>query len=316
MQLRLDPLLPESLAPSISSACQRRPPPTVIAVCSADPLLSDEACTVVRRVLREQGFTERESDTPDRSFDWRSWLANAHSPSLFSARRLLELRLPTGRPGIEGGKTLIAWAHAGSDQAMLLLRLPRLDRALSGTAWFSAVSEQGVVVSAPDMPSSSLPTWIAGRLKAQGLSAEPAAISWLAARCEGNLSAAHQEILKLAFIPRANAEEPITLEQMQASATDQARFNPFTLGETLLGRDAQRSLRVIRALREEGEALPILVWSVAQACRRLPPDQSLPALQALARIDTMVKGLSSEDPWMALERLALSLARPASMQTS
>jgi DNA polymerase-3 subunit delta len=99
---------------------------------------------------------------------------------------------------------------------------------------------------------------------------------------------------------------------MQAAVTDHARFNPFQVGDTLVAGDAARSLRVLRGLREEGEALPILVWSVAQACRRLPAQRAGPALRALGRIDTMVKGLHGEDPWVALEQLALQLAHPSS----
>lgn len=310
MQLRFDPTRPERLSDQLTPLTRRQPLASIWAIAGADPLLSDEAAGTVRLALQALGFTERSSDTPDRSFDWRDWISQAKSASLFGDKKLLELRLPTGKPGAEGGKVLTVWAAEVPHEAVLLLRLPRIDKTLGQTAWFKALCDQGVLISIPDLSATDLPHWIRLRMEALGLQAEASAIQWLASRCEGNLVAAHQEIQKLAYLPREDASRPILLAEMQTATTDQARFNPFQLGETLVAGDARRSLRVLRGLREEGEPLPLLVWSVAQACRRLPTLRARPALETLAAIDTMAKGLSPDDPWVALEQLALDLARP------
>ena len=311
MQLRFDPLRPEAftgrLATALGQASGR-----VWAICSADPLLQTEAADALRAALRAGGCDERTTDTPDRSFGWQAWLESARMPSLFASQRLVELRLPTGKPGIEGAKTLSAWAQNPPAETTLLLLLPRLDRTLAGAAWFKQVEQASTVVNVPDVSAADLPAWVQARLSQHGLSATPEAVRWLASRCEGNLAAGHQEILKLTHLPPAPGDEArIDLARMQAAVTDHARFNPFTVGDTLVAGDAARSLRVLRGLREEGEALPILVWSVAQACRRLPAPRAGPALRSLGRIDTMVKGLHGEDPWVALEQLALQLAQPS-----
>lgn len=310
MQLRFDPTRPDTLAQQLAPLAQRQPTASTWVVAGDDPLLADEAALSLRRQLQALGFTERASDTPDRSFDWKGWLGHAQSASLFAEKKLLELRLPTGKPGTEGAKALTAWASMEPIEAVLLLHLPRVDKTLAQAAWFKAVQDHGVVVTIPDLQAADMPRWIRSRLQAVGLQAEPAAIDWLASRCEGNLVAAHQDIQKLAYLPRAQADAPIGLAEMQSVTTDQARFNPFQLGDTLIAGDARRSLRVLRSLKEEGEPLPILVWSVSQACRRLGTERARPALEALARIDTMAKGLSPDDPWVALEQLALDLARP------
>jgi len=309
MQLRLDPRRAEAFEAELAKALPRAN--RVCALSSNDPLLLSEAADALRRVLRLSGFTERAFDTTDRFFSWADWLAQAGAPSLFEDQKLIELRLPTGRPGVEGGKAILSWVQSPPEGRFLLLHLPSLDSTAQKTAWVQAISSQSLLVVVAELPAAELPNWIVGRLARQGLRAEAEAVRWLAQQCEGNLTAAHQEILKLGAIPRSQPQSAITLQEMQSAASDQARFSPYALGEVLTAGDAKRSLRVIRTLREEGEPLTLLVWSAAQACRRLPPSRSGPALQALGRIDTMIKGLSpGQDPWLALERLALSLAQP------
>lgn len=309
MQLRLDPRRSEAFGAEFTKALPRAN--RVCALSGDDPLLLSEAADALRRVLRLGGFTERTSDTTDRFFPWARWLAEANTASLFDDQKLIELRLPTGRPGVEGGKAIQSWVQSPPEGRFLLLHLPRLDFPAQKTAWVQALSSQALLVTLGDLPPAELPNWIIGRLALQGLRAEPEAVRWLAQQCEGNLTAAHQEILKLGAVPRSQPESPLTLAEMQSAVSDQARFSPYALGEVLTAGDAKRSLRVIRTLREEGEPLTLLVWSAAQACRRLPPRRSGPALQALSRIDTMVKGISpGQDPWLALERLALFLAQP------
>ncbi len=309
MQLRLDPRRGETYESELARALSGAH--GVCAVSGDDPLLLSEAVDALRRVLKRLGFTERETETTDRSFPWASWVAQASMGSLFAEQKLIELRLPTGKPGVEGAKAIQGWVNAPPGGRFLLLHLPRLDGPGQKSAWVQAIVSQSLLVIVPDLPAADMPAWIQARLARQNLTATPEAIRWLAQQCEGNLTAAHQEILKLGALPRSQPQRPIDLGEMQAVSSDHARFNPFSLGEVLTSGDARRSLRVIRTLREEGEPLPLLIWSAAQACRRLPPRRAGPALQALSRIDTMVKGLAyGQDPWMALERLALTLAQP------
>ena len=309
MQLRFDPLRPEAARPKIAAAIGHARG-RIFAICGQDPLLQTEAADLTRAALRDAGFDERTLDVPDRGFNWQEWLSNANTPSLFSARRLTECRLATGKPGVEGGKVLTAWSQSPPPDNTLLILLPRLDRQLASAAWFKEIDAAGTVVTVSDIQTADLPTWLRTRLSRHGLEVTPEALRWLASRCEGNLSAAEQEILKLTHLPPSRAGRiAIDLEDMQAAVTDHARFNPFQVGDTLVAGDAARSLRVLRGLREEGEALPLLIWSVAQSCRRLPIDLAAVALRSLGRIDTMVKGLCAEDPWVALEQLAMQLAQ-------
>lgn len=309
MQLRLDPRRSEAFESEFSRLL---PQSRGVCVLSGDdPLLMTEAADALRKVLRQNGFVDRESEVTDRSFPWSSWLAQASTGSLFADLKLLELRLPTGRPGVEGAKALQAWVQSPPEGRFLVLHLPRLDRAGQNTAWAQALSSQALWAQMGDLALADMPSWIQSRLARQKLTASADAVRWLVQQCEGNLTAAHQEIMKLGALPRSQPDSPISLQEMQDAISDHARFNPFSLGEVLTAGDARRSLRVIRTLREEGEALPMLVWSAAQACRKLPARRAGPALQALSRIDTMAKGLAhGQDPWMALERLALFLAHP------
>jgi DNA polymerase-3 subunit delta len=310
MQIRLDPKKPELLTSQLTSKFSSPDAvPGSWAITGDDPLLTTEAADLVRAFLRQQGFDERLSDTTDRSFDWRGWLADANAPSLFANRRILELRLPTGKPGTEGNKALSAWAQSPAPDTAVVLLLPRADRTMIATGWFTAFTSHGLVITVPELQISDLPGWIAARLAKAGLTADPQAIAVLATKSEGNLAAAHQEILKLAYLPRKNPQAPISAAEMQEAVTDAARFSPFQLGDAFLAGDAKRSLRMLRGLREEGEALPLLIWSVSNSVRRLPVERATDALRELGRIDTMAKGLLAEDPWMALERLALSLSR-------
>jgi DNA polymerase-3 subunit delta len=317
---------------------------TVWVISGDDPLLTGEAADALRGFFKEQGVSERQLEFPDRSFDWKGWLAESATGSLFSERRLMDLRLPTGRPGTEGSKALQAWCEKPPDQVVLLVSLPRADRAMLGSAWMTALERAGQHVIVPELYRSDLPNWISQRLRAQGLSATPDALQWIADRCEGNLIAAHQEILRLALHGQLEGQT-LSLENLQGQIAHAARFNPFQVGETILAGDARRALRVLRGLKEEGEPLPLILWAIAEdlrmvartqqltdqgrsadaalreariprhkerlvasACRRMPLAKTLRALRQAAEVDTIVKGLKADDPWITLERLALDYA--------
>jgi DNA polymerase-3 subunit delta len=231
------------------------------------------------------------------------------SASLFAQRRIVELRLPTGKPGLEGAKALAQWTTNPTPDTALVLLLPRLDKALSVTSWMTKVAAHGLAWQVESITSGQMRTWLESRLAQYSLRAEPQALAFMATRFEGNLAAAHQEIVKLGFLPRERPDAPLCLSELEDLLTDQARFSPFQVGDLLCGNNPSRAIRVLRGLKEEGEPLPLILWSAAQSCRRLPVGRAGLALRELSRIDTMIKGLSREDPWLALERLAMRLSR-------
>ena len=190
----------------------------------------------------------------------------------------------------------------------MILQLPRLDKALGSAAWMGKISAHGVVVVADNLPPAQFGRWIEARLSQSGLTASREAVQFMTRQFEGNLSAAHQEIFKMGFLPRPEPVSPISLQEVQTLLADQSRFTPFQFGDLLCAKNPARAIRVLRGLKEEGEPLPLILWSAAQACRRLPPDHAGFALRELSRVDTMVKGLNREDPWLALERLVLKLS--------
>jgi DNA polymerase III subunit delta len=340
MQHRLDIRSTEGIARLLALV---KPSP-VWAISGDDPLLTGETADALREHFKTQGITERQVEIPDRSFDWKNWLAHGATGSLFADQRLMDLRLPTGKPGIEGSKAIQGWCASPPDTVTLLVSIPRADRTMLASSWLSAIDRVGHLIIVPEMGRSELPGWISHRLRARGLTATPDAISWICDQCEGNLIAAHQEILKLAL--HTNRQEAtLTVDDVKSLIADVARFNPFTLGESILSGDQARALRMLRGLKAEGEPLPLLLWSVAEdlrmvartqqltasgrsmdialreariprhkerlvaaACRRASPAKTWRVLRQAAEVDTMIKGLKADDPWVALERLALEYA--------
>ncbi len=277
-----------------------------------DPVLMQSARIAVRDGLARAGITEREAQTTDRSFDWQGWLSQGQAGSLFAERRLVELTLPTGKPGVSGGKALVAWASAPPEGVVLVVSMPAPDRTQAATPWFKALCAAGERVEVPSLGLAELARWIQTSLQAEGLTIEPEALRWAAEQCENNSAAAQQLITKLSHLPRAVDAGPVGRSELEGLLTDQARFSAFAAGDLLLQGPLARSLRMLRGLRDEGEPLPLILWSVSQAARRLPEGQSGALLSELARIDTMIKGLSRDDPWLALERIALRLHTPRS----
>lgn len=328
LETRLDELLVKGLPP-------------VFVVSGDEPLLSDEAAAVIRAALRRIGVTERQAFQVEGGFDWGQWLAGFDSLSLFASRRLVELRLPSGKPGAEGARALEAWCTRPPADTWLLVLLPRLDRATQSAKWFAALEKTGVVVT-PQPPSlAELPAWIGERLARLGLKADRATLAFLAERVEGNLLAAHQEVEKLALLLPPG---PVGLDAVRAAVLDVARFEAGQLPETLLKGDGLRLLRILQGLKEEGESPLLALWvltqelrtlyrlaqalrrgeTLAQACsrlkvwdsrqpliaqalRRLDADTLGRALLTAARIDRAAKGLAREDAWDLLRRLALAL---------
>ena len=239
-----------------------------------EPLLIQEAADAIRAVARGQGFAERSSHTVSGTrFDWSAVLAAGGSLSLFSEKQLLELRIPSGKPGKDGAQavTELAQRSRGADDTLTLILLPRLDKATQSSAWFGALDSLGVTLQVESVGRNALPQWIAQRLAAQGqrvLAGEEGqrTLQFFADRVEGNLLAAHQEIQKLALL---FAPGELGFEQVESAVLNVARYDVFKLSEAVLGGQSRRVARMLDGLQAEGEAEVLVHYTLSEDIRAL-----------------------------------------------
>jgi DNA polymerase-3 subunit delta len=340
MQLRLD-ALETHLAKGLAG---------LYVVYGDEHLLAQEACDRIRATARAAGYTDRSVFTVERGFDWSSLLGASQSMSLFGDRQLVELRIPSGKPGKEGADALKALAAAVNPDVLTMVSLPRLDATTQKAAWFTALAER-----------AQLPNWVGQRLSQQGQRVAAGeegrrALQFIAERVEGNLLAAHQEIQKLGLLYPAGV---LSFEQVQDAVLNVARYDVFKLNEAMLAGDVGRLARMLDGLRGEGEAAVLVLWAVVEEVRTLlrikrgvaagkplamltrenrvwgPRERLIgPALSRVteaalekglalaAKLDRQVKGLSGgtpgnhrndppPDPWDGLFELAMTVASPA-----
>ncbi len=302
-----------------------------------DILLLDEARGAVMRQARQAGVAERLRFEADARFDWHALKQVSANLSLFAERRLIDLRLPSGKPGKEGADFLKSLA--ASEQAnptvsgdIWVISLPKLDATTQKSVWFTALSDAATTVIFWPIPLRDLPRWIEQRAGAAGLQLELDAAQLMADRVEGNLLAAKQELDKLALL---NLPNPISAAQLLATIMDQSRFNPFDLGDALLEGDRTRAAHLLGRLKEEGAEVILILWVLsrelrllasleepaaverlpvpkgrkplyARAARRAPSSHWLKLLGRCAEIDRSIKGLGTGEPWQMLDRVALA----------
>ena len=284
-----------------------------------EQLLVNEALDALRTAAVRQGCDERESFTVERGFDWSTLVGSLSMRSLFSAGKLIVLRLPTAAPGDEGSRALRELAARPAEGNVVAVVTPKLTSAIAKSAWVTALKKDGVYVELRPPSSMELPRWIAGRLKAAKLGCDEDGAQLLAARIEGNLLAAQQEIDKLSLQYPGGAQ--LSLAQIQAAVADGARYDVFQLGDAALAGDISRAIRILNGLREEGVAAPLVLWALVRevlvlvdAGMRAGRDLSLEqAVQAAgvwsSRVGTYVQALRGRKP-SSLRRL-LSMAREA-----
>lgn len=302
-----------------------------------------EAADAVRAKARADGIGEREVfDADGRDFDWGQLSSTFNAPSLFSSRRLIELRLPSGKPGKEGAEVISAFCAQPPSDVVLLITAGEWSKAHQGK-WAEAVGRVGVLSVAWAVKPHELGDWIERRLRTKGLRAEPAAVQRLSERVEGNLLAAAQEIDKLALLADG---QTLDVARMESLVADAARYDVFRLGEAAFSGQPQAVLRMLAGLRGEGEAvaalMPILIrellltaglarvqaaggnlagemkskgiWESRQApfkraLQRHPDPRRWERFVAEAsQVDRMAKGRAEGDPWLALERLLVAVA--------
>ena len=313
-----------------------------------EPLAAQEAADAIRAAARAAGHSERNVYTVQGRYNWQSIFSGSDNLSLFAERRLTEIRVPSGKPGIDGAKALETYAAKLPADTLTLISLPGLDWKAMKSRWFTTLAAAGVVVEARPLDRSRLPGWIERRLIKQGLRAEHAALEFLADQVEGNLLAAQQEIDKLALLLPAGA---VTLADVEHAVVDVSRLEADALADALYAGDGARFAQIVIDLRDAGEAVPAILWQVTsavglllrlklaivqgdslpglmrtlwgrdkqrapqieRALKRLDLARIEAALVDLALVDRQAKGLERVgDPWDTLLRMGLALAQPNS----
>jgi DNA polymerase-3 subunit delta len=268
-----------------------------------EPLLQQEALDALRTTAREQGYTERNVYTvAGAHFDWGEVLAAGGSMSLFADKQLIEIRIPSGKPGKDGSTALqhIAELAVGNDSTLTVVLLPRLDKATKSSAWFAALENNGISVQIDPIERHVLPTWIAQRLGAQQQrvaegEAGQHTLQFFAERVEGNLLAAHQEIQKLALLYPAGE---LSFEQVERAVLNVARYDVFKLSEAVLSGQPLRVQRMLDGLKAEGEAEVLVHYTLAEEIRALKRVKD-----AMASGKALPMALREQRIWGPRERL-------------
>ncbi len=307
-----------------------------------EPLQLMEAGDAIRRYARENDYGEREVIHVESGFDWNNLLAASGSMSLFAERRLLELRLPTGKPGKEGGAVLADYAANPPPDTLLLIISGKIERASQNSKWYKALDSAGATLTVWPIDPPALPGWVSQRMRSRGMQPTPEAAQLLAERVEGNMLAAAQEVEKLLLL---YGEGEIGAEQVEEGVADSARYDIFELVDTALLGDVPRATRVMQGLRGEGVEPILVLWALlreiramaqmaAEMARGLGADQAMAGqrvwdkrkppvraglqrhnlnrwqllLRRAGRIDRMIKGVEAGNPWDELLQLALLMA--------
>jgi len=231
-----------------------------------EPLLVQEACDAIRTQMRTNDFNSREILHVDRSFDWGQVLMLGNSMSLFAERKIIELRMPTGKPGDEGRKVLAEYIANPPDDTVLLIITGKLDKGTQNTKWFKALEHAGVFIQVWPVEPKQLPGWIIQRANKKGMKIGHDAVQVLAERVEGNLLAAMQELEKLFLLYGTDA---ISAEMVTRAVADSARFDVFGLVDSALEGESARTVRILNGLRSEGVEPVLILWALAREIRGL-----------------------------------------------
>jgi len=325
---------------------------SLYALSSDEPLLVTELADALRAAARRLGFSERTSLTLDARSDWSTALAATQNVSLFGERSLIELHIPSGKPGKSGADALTRLARLAREgqlaDALIFIILPRLDRTTRNTKWAQALFDAACGIEVASVTRAMLPSWIGQRLAQQRQTLTPDTLEWMADKVEGNLLAAHQEILKLGLL---HPEGEIPRAQVEQAVLNVARYDVFGLRDAMLAGDGEKAAIMLAGLRAEGEALPLVLWAVGdevrllarlasvtqqrsnadmtaelrrqrvfgqreallrQALRRVPLRHWPAFVQHAHDVDRLIKGLPAPgrlaDPWEELLRLVLRVA--------
>jgi DNA polymerase III subunit delta len=333
-------LYPEKLAAALQQSLL-----PVYLVSGDEPLLLQECCDLIRQQARAQGCTDRELlDAGSSSFNWHDILHSATSMSLFAERKLIELRLPSGKPGAEGSKALCEYLDICSGEDVLLIISGKIDKQSTNSKWYKALDKAGATIQIWPVDARNLPRWLQQRVQSAGMGIDPDALQLLCERVEGNLLAAVQEVEKLKLLAQ---DSQITAQTVTAAVSDNARYNLFDMADNALKGDASAGLRMLHGLRAEGTEPAVALWALTREIRTLCELQQdlargqnlhqamtsrrvwknrIPLVQAaLSRhngnslsllleqavtVDGSIKGYAGGKPWDNMEKLLTSLCRP------
>jgi DNA polymerase-3 subunit delta len=307
-------------------------------------LLVAEATDAIRGAARERGFTERDLYVATSGFDWERLRTSGSNLSLFAEKRIVELRVPTGKPGVAGARVIADLAESAGSDLLLIVSTPKLEGGRRIPSWAKAIESRGAHIAVWPVEARELPGWIANRMRRAGLEPDRAAVALVADRVEGNLLAAGQEIEKLRLLL---GEGRVSADDVAAAVADSSRFDIFKLTDAALSGDAARTLRILSGLRAEGSEPVMVVWAVARELRTLAGLADAVAggadlgaamqkmriwrnrqdqlrrcigrhqgqdfrrlLRATGFADQAAKGQNGADPWQVLTNIVLSLAMP------
>jgi DNA polymerase III subunit delta len=282
-----------------------------------EPLLAAEAADAIRARARALGFSEREVHFLDRGTDWDAIRGAVGTLSLFASRRIIELKLPSGKAGVAGGRALAGMIQSAGEDTLLLIVTGRLDRDAQNAEWVRTAEARGGWLAVWPVPAERMLPWLEARCRRLELAADAQALELLADRTQGNLLAAQQELDRLKLLA---GRERVTAERVLASAADSARFGIGELSEALVAGRLARALRVLDGLKSESVEPPLALWAVVKAMHELwsrcrdsgdrPRAASLPfrrLVERAVRADGMAKGRLRGDAWDELSLLACDL---------
>jgi len=315
-----------------------------------EPLQVQESCDAIRQAARQQGFTEREVRTVERGFSWDEVLQLTSSLSLFGDKKIIELHLPTGKPGDEGARVLRDYVAHANDDTLLMVICGKLDSSALKTKWAQALEQAGVVVQVWPVEAAQLHDWMQTRLRQHGLQTSRDAVALLVERVEGNLLAAAQEIDKLVLL---HGSGRIDVEAVAEAVSDSARYSIYTLVDTALTGRSDKTIKIINGLKGEGIEPVLVLWAlnrelrslaamaaevrkgtaieavlnrqrvwerrkplVREALKRHSLGRWYGFLQHSARIDRIIKGAEVGKPWDELLQLGLSIAGNTVLESS
>ncbi len=309
-----------------------------------EPLLVQETLDQIRAAARERGFGSRDLFVQSGSFDWQDLARAGGNLSLFAERRIIELQMPTGRPGVKGSAAIAEFCSRLEDDLLFIVSAPKLDRGTQNSKWVKALDAAGGMVQVWPVSLRELPGWVSQRMRAAGLKPDRDAVQLIADRVEGNLLAAVQEIEKLRLL---HGEGQITAAEVDASVADSSRFDVYKLVDAAIAGDAARAMRILAGVRTEGVEPVIVMWALTRELRMLAniagsvergsdlgaamkkngvwqnrqglvracigrqPLAGLLALIKLSRLaDAAAKGQYQADPWQLASRIVMRLAIP------
>jgi DNA polymerase-3 subunit delta len=231
-----------------------------------EPLLVAEALDEIRDAARDRGFGSRELHVATTGFDWGELTASTGNMSLFAEQRIVELRLPTGKPGRAGGQAIVDLVEQSDPDLLIIVTAPKLDRSGANSKWAKTLDQKGVTVQVWPVTMRELPGWIANRMRQTGLQPDRDAVAMIADRVEGNLLAAGQEIEKLRLLL---GEGKVTAEDVSRAVANSSRFDVYKLTDAALAGDARRAVRILGGLKAEGVEPVIVMWALTRELRTL-----------------------------------------------